>query len=229
VALSRADLGRRCLLPAALAALMILTAGCGQVSEEVSGPEGSTDSPDRPAVEMDETSTADTTDAEPGPARQGSVAASQRRRFQPTQLSLPGGEAAPVTPATTVDGELVVPEDVQRLGWWDGGAYAGDPFGSTVVAGHIDSAEQGVGYFGQLLDLEPGQTVRVGGDGASLDYRVRETALIDKDALVTDSTAFDQTGEHRLVLITCWGRWRPEVSSYESNYVVVADPVGVPR
>jgi hypothetical protein len=39
-----------------------------------------------------------------------------------------------VLPATTVDGLLKVPENVQHVGWWDGSAQAGEPFGSTVIA-----------------------------------------------------------------------------------------------
>jgi len=52
---------------------------------------------------------------------------------------------AAVEPAITVDGELQVPTNVDHVGWWDGSAAAGDPFGSTVIAGHVDSATQGIG------------------------------------------------------------------------------------
>ena len=51
------------------------------------------------------------------------------------------------------------------------------------------------------------------------------TTLVDKQALASDSQALDQTGPHRLVLITCSGQWRPELRSYDSNLVVVAQPV----
>jgi len=43
--------------------------------------------------------------------------------------------------------------------------------------------------------------------------------------LASDNQALDQRGPHRLVLITCSGQWHPEVRSYASNLVVVADPV----
>jgi hypothetical protein len=54
---------------------------------------------------------------------------------------------------------------------------------------------------------------------------VVSATLVKKEALASDSDAFDQSGPHRLVLITCSGRWYPEVRSYDSNLVVVADPV----
>ncbi len=160
-------------------------------------------------------------------AQEGTAAASERVRFRPVEVELPDGSIAPVEPARTVDAELVVPENVDHLGWWDGGAYVNDPFGSTVIAGHIDSAEQGVGYFGRLLSMKVDDVVTVRGDEGELAYRVTSTELIDKDVLVAGSLAFDQRGEHRLVLITCSGRWRPEVHSYESNFVVIAEPIGL--
>lgn len=142
-------------------------------------------------------------------------------------LQLPDGSDAPVQPASTVNGELEVPENVDHLGWWDGGAYVNDPFGSTVVAGHIDSAEQGVGFFGKLLTIAVGDEVVVQGEDGELAYTVTSTELVDKDVLVDDTVAFDQSGSHRLVLITCSGRWIPELHSYESNFVVIAEPDGL--
>lgn len=156
------------------------------------------------------------------------AAASTRVRFEPELLDLPGGLSAPVHPAPTVGGELQVPENVDHVGWWDGSAYAGDPFGSTVLAGHIDSAEQGLGFFTELLNLQVGDRVTLRSGTDEVRYRVTSTELIDKDALATDTAAFGQTGDHRLVLITCSGRWRPEVHSYESNFVVVAHRVDQP-
>jgi hypothetical protein len=79
----------------------------------------------------------------PGPvqtARVGRPADSTRIRFVPEQLVLPGDARAAVVPAQTVGGQLQVPSDVRHLGWWDGSSEAGDPFGSTVIAGHVDSA-----------------------------------------------------------------------------------------
>ena len=35
-------------------------------------------------------------------------------------------------------------------------AEAGDPFGNTVVAGHVDSATDGLGFFVRLLKIKKG-------------------------------------------------------------------------
>ena len=89
-------------------------------------------------------------------AREGRPAPSTRIRFRPEQLVLAAGGRAAVEPAATVDGELKVPENVRHLGWWDGSAFAGDPFGSTVIAGHVDSRTQGLGFFARLLRADVG-------------------------------------------------------------------------
>jgi hypothetical protein len=165
----------------------------------------------------------------PVPARLAKPARSQRVRFVPERVGLPGGAAADVVPADTVDGVLQVPSDVRKVGWWTGSAYVGDPFGATVIAGHVDSADQGIGFFARLLHVKKGDRLVLSAAGHRAGYRVSSVQLVDKRALADDGTALDQTGEHRLVLITCGGRFRPEAGGYDSNLVIVARPVGSAR
>jgi LPXTG-site transpeptidase (sortase) family protein len=167
---------------------------------------------------------------EPVPsARSGSPAPSTRVRFVPTSVVLPGGARAAVEPAPTVDGVLAVPENVQHVGWWDGSAYAGDPFGSTVIAGHVDSATEGLGFFARLLRVQRGEVVTLRAGPHRQRYRVTGVRTVAKQALATTSVAFDQTGDHRLVLITCTGAYLPGRGGYQSNLVVVAEPLGAAR
>jgi LPXTG-site transpeptidase (sortase) family protein len=162
-------------------------------------------------------------------ARQGRTARSERVRFIPEQVTLPGGAHATVEPASTVDGELKVPENVQHVGWWDGSAYVGDPFGSTVIAGHVDSATEGVGYFARLLRVKVGDKVSVRSGSHQLTYRITSVQTVAKQALSADSRAFDQAGDPRLVLITCTGGYHPDRGGYDSNLVVMAKPIGRAR
>lgn len=213
---------------------LLLLAGCGTADgapdggtvgqQSFSSTSTATTSPDQSVAEKGSSNRAQ--DRPPPEVRQGVPAASSRIRFEPESLDLPGGLSAPVQPAQTVDGELQIPENVEHVGWWDGSSYAGDPFGSTVIAGHIDSAEQGPGFFTRLLTMQVDEVVTVRSGANQQRYRVVSTTLVDKDALATDTAVFEQTGGHRLVLITCSGRWLPEVGSYESNFVVVAEPLG---
>jgi LPXTG-site transpeptidase (sortase) family protein len=166
-----------------------------------------------------------TPSTKPLPVRQGADAHSAGFRFVPGTIELSSGNSAVVEPEQTVDGALQVPADTRRVGWWDGSAYAGDPFGSTVLAGHVDSREQGLGFFAELLLVQVGDLVTVRSDAHVLTYRVASTNLVNKDALASEGQALDQHGPHRLVLITCSGQWHADIRSYDSNLVVVAEPV----
>lgn len=158
-------------------------------------------------------------------AQQGTEAASATTRFVPTEVTLPSEQTASVHPATTIGGELVVPENADDIGWWDGSAYAGDAFGNTVLAGHVDDPG-GPGFFGELLSVRTGDVITVSDGAAAIDYQVTEVNEIDKDALASDTATFDQRGEHQLVMITCSGAWQPDLNSYVNNTVVVAEQVG---
>jgi LPXTG-site transpeptidase (sortase) family protein len=201
--------------------LGLVLVGCG------SG--GGTGLPPQPA--SSDTSTGATSrqsPAEPAPtAREGRPAKSTRVHFVPERLTLPGGAEAAVEPARTVGGELQVPSNVNRVGWWDGSAYVGDPFGSTVVAGHVDSATEGIGFFAKLLHIPIGGKVTLDGSGHRLTYRVTAVQEVAQGALASDSRAFDQTGDHRLVLITCTGVYHPDRGGYDRNLIVIARPLGL--
>lgn len=167
-----------------------------------------------------------TSAATPAPlARAGRVGATQQQRYVPTRIVLPGGASAPVLPASTVDGQLRVPERVSSVGWWDGGAEIGDPFGSVVIAGHIDSMNQGLGFFARLPSLKVGETVTTRGPGgAKAAFRIYRIEVVLKAALATTSATFDQQGDARLVLITCAGHFDRAHGGYDSNLVVLAKP-----
>ena len=205
----------------ALALVLGLTA-CGGVAPAVplEPAAGASTSSDSPAP----------SDGPAPPAAVGTPAASNRVTFVPERVVLPGGSSAPVEPAVTRDGELQVPEDVRHVGWWDGSARAGDPFGNTVIAGHVDSATDGLGFFVRLLALRKGETVTLRGpDGHHLAYTITSVRTINKQALATGSAAFDQTGDPHLVLITCGGAYHRASGGYDSNVVVTARPKGLAR
>jgi LPXTG-site transpeptidase (sortase) family protein len=195
--------------------LCLLTCLCGCSAQAMPGISTSKgDAPDHSSV---------------APARQGQPGESQRIQFIPEHLTLPGKATAAVHPAATVEGVLRVPENVRHVGWWDGSALAGEAFGSTVIAGHVDSDTHGIGFFARLLRIKVGDTVTLRGDSHRLRYRVTSVKKVDKRALATKSQAFQQTGPHRLVLITCTGNFHRDRGGYDSNLVVVAKPVGQAR
>lgn len=217
---------RRPLRVAAATVVVVLAlglVGCGGTDPAVVGQPAATSSAPGEA-------SAAPSDGTAPPATVGTPAASNRLTFVPDRIVLPGGGAAPVQAAVTRDGELQVPEDVQHVGWWDGSARAGDPFGNTVVAGHVDSATDGLGFFVRLLELKKGETVTLRGpEGHHLAYVITSIRTIKKGALATGSEAFDQTGDPHLVLITCGGNYHRGNGGYDSNVVVTARPRGLAR
>ena len=136
------------------------------------------------------------------------------------------GLNAPVS-AVGIDlptGTLDVPVNVHRAAWWRDGAAPGDAAGAVLIAGHIDSAKQGVGAFFKLQRARPGDTVQVAtANGRTHAYRVVSMRRMAKENLPTD--IYSVRGQPRLVLVTCGGRFDQAAGHYVDNVVVTAVPV----
>ena len=161
-------------------------------------------------------------------ARAGAVAG-RRRIGRPALSCRAAAHGARSTPRPlAADGELAIPTDVDRAGWWDGSARLGDPFGGIVVAAHVDSFDQGLGRFAELLSVRPAARSivvqaasltpavpdRVGRAGAEVVRSRRRRHLLRAGR------------EPRLVLITCGGAYDPADGGYQDNLVVIAEPDG---
>lgn len=146
--------------------------------------------------------------------------------FRPAQLVLPGGADAMVrSSGVHADGSLVIPEDPAVVGWWNGGALAGDAFGSVVIAGHVDSAQYGLGVMAQLRTLRTGQVVELRAGSRRQKYRVASRRSLPQAELAARTDTFRQDIPPRLVLITCGGAFDPVRHRYQDNLIIVAQPV----
>jgi hypothetical protein len=144
--------------------------------------------------------------------------------FTPTRLALPGGRSARITPVGLHrNGALVIPDDPRVVGWWMGSSKPGEPFGTVVVAGHVDSATRGIGVLAVLPTLRPGQVVELTAGRRSVRYTILSGGLVPQ-ARLSASGVFRSTGTARLVLVTCGGAFDPVRHHYADNYVVVAEP-----
>lgn len=162
----------------------------------------------------------------PPPAAIAGTPASQTYAFRPTSLQLPSGVVAAVDPAgVDARGILQVPTEVARVGWWTGGALSDEPFGSVVLAGHVDSATQGLGAMVELLDADIGAEIVVRDQSQEQRYRIVSTTAVPKARLAADAEPFRQDIGHRLVLITCGGDFDDVAGSYTHNVVIVATPI----
>lgn len=150
---------------------------------------------------------------------------------QPPVLAvLPGGRRVRVRAVgTTPVGLLDVPDDIEVAGWWRGGARLGDPFGSILVAAHVDSRTQGLGPFAELLTAGAGAHIRMESAGLHQEFVIRSRRLVPQGSLGDDSWIFDATGAARLTLVTCAPPYDSARGGYQNLAVVTAVPLGPPE
>ena len=159
----------------------------------------------------------------PTAGRRGVPAPSQVTPEPPVALVLPDGTRMSVVPVGTQrDGALELPPDVGTAGWWDGGPKLGDLFGALVIAAHVDSFDEGIGPFAQLLTMRPGQRIRLVSRTLSHEFAVDDTRFVPRTSLLSDPDAFARKGPLRLVLITCGGPYDADAGGYRDNVIVVA-------
>ncbi len=156
----------------------------------------------------------------------GRTARGQAEPFRPTGIVLPSGSRALVKQVGVhSDGAMVIPPDPREVGWWNGGALAAEPFGSIVVAGHVDSRRFGTGVLAELKTVRVGDVVSLDAGARAVRYRVVSTERVRQARLAGDVGYFDQDVPHRLVLITCGGAFDPVRHRYTENLIITADPV----
>ncbi len=136
------------------------------------------------------------------------------------------GLDAPVDPVGVDEaGAMGLPEDVDRVGWYRVNPAPGAAVGTSVLAGHVDSREQGLGEMARLLDVEVGARVVVTTrSGQRVEYRVVGRQRLAKQGLPVEDL-FRRDGPARLVLVTCGGEYSRERGGYQDNVVVLAEPV----
>lgn len=233
---------RRLLVPA-VAAAVALAAVVAPVAwalshrvgglEERHGPDARDDRrPVAASARVSETRTTEarTTSVVPDvPVREASLAAlSARTVVPPVRVELPAlGVAADVDQVGVADdGQMELPPDPDRVGWYRFGPAPGEDQGSAVLAAHVDSRRYGLGQFSRLRESSPGdRVVVVLADGRSVEHEVVDVRSESK-AVVRLDALFRREGEPSLVLVTCGGVYDADARSYEDNVVVTAVPVG---
>lgn len=166
-------------------------------------------------------SPAQTPPNKPGQPNQIVQPAGQR----PGTVRLPeGGTATLVRREVAPDGTLPVPDGVSQATWWGAGLDAAK--GATVLAGHVNWKGQ-TGPFAELWRSDRAQKVTVrDATGKTYTYRVTEVLTVHKNQLPQRAeTLFAQSGDHRLVLVTCGGEWVGGRLGYDDNRIVVAERV----
>ena len=146
---------------------------------------------------------------------------------KPVRLMMPTlGIKAPIKPIeVSPEGALDPPRNARDIGWWQRSARPGAQRGQTVLTGH--TVHTGGGSMDRLGKLRPGQKVRISTPKGPMVYRTTRVVTWSKTEL--SRRAMDIFGQkrrtNRLVMITCTD-WNG--SSYDSNVVVFAEPLGKP-
>ncbi len=151
-------------------------------------------------------------------------------RTEPPELArLPSGALIPILAVSTLpDGRLDVPDDIRTAGWWRGGAQLGDPFGSTLLAAHIDSATQGLGPYAELLSVRPEQRIVLWSATLQQSFEVESLRLLPQGSLDGERWLFSPRGERRLTLVTCAPPYDARRGGYQNLAVVTATAVTKP-
>lgn len=235
----RSPLRQRLLAAAAVAVLAGSAAGCGAGSPGTGSGQAGTVSVSSPAAPA-------TLPAPSGPAP--SAADPTATAPLPSLPEIPRQAAAPSPPpapepepvAVTVDGtgidlEVIpvgveangamdLPDNHVQAGWYRFGPAPGASAGAAVLAAHVDSQTEQL-PIADLDDVAPGTGVSVTrSDGSILRYQTQEVRNIPKSSL-GEFNLFDRSGDHRLLLVTCGGKWLPDQADYEDNVVLTAVPV----
>jgi hypothetical protein len=141
----------------------------------------------------------------------------------PATLRL-GSARLPIDPAVlTAQRGMQLPATVYRVAWWSYGAAPGDARGTAVLAGHVDTRDEGMGPLASLAALQPGDPVGVT-DHAGVDHEYVVKALRSYPSRRLPGDLFTTADAPRLALITCAGEWNPRTRAYQHNLVVWAVP-----
>ncbi|WP_067501267.1 class F sortase [Actinoplanes sp. TFC3] len=146
----------------------------------------------------------------------------------PTRLAIPALKLTAAVDAVGIDeqtGDFAVPPSVDRVGWYKFGPGTSAAAGSIVIAGHVDSAEEGEGAFFRLGSLEAGDQVELTSTGGiSRTFQVVARQRYRKTAIPLQKY-FARDGDVRLTLITCGGPFDQRTRHYRDNVVVTATPM----
>lgn len=172
----------------------------------------------------------DTTSREAPRERVPVVDATKPRRAQraarPTEISVPRLDIRVPVVAVGVekDQTMELPGTIRRAGWYRFGAAPSQRSGSTVIAAHVDTTDEGLGPFARLAGTRRGDRIVVtDADGDKTTYAVTTRRYVKQAKLPVDKL-FTRNGRPRLVLITCGGTYDAS-TGYSDNLVVVAEPV----
>ncbi|QDP95417.1 class F sortase [Microlunatus elymi] len=151
--------------------------------------------------------------------------AQQVRHSWPVRLQVPSiaMDLRVVPVGVDADGFLAMPDTTQRAWWYRFGSRPGDRSGATVLAGHVDTFNQGLGPFSRLVAVPlNAKVVITDSAGHKINYVVKHRQRFAKKT--TDfEQIFTRTGPPVLRLMTCAPPYRT-ATGYQDLLIVTAVP-----
>lgn len=138
----------------------------------------------------------------------------------PTRIQVPSidVDAAIENVGVLENGQMGVPEDDSKVGWFEPGTKPGNK-GNSVLAGHVDNYK-GPAVFFYLKDLKKGDEIIVTDkDGKKKTYVVQKLESYPMDNSPIEKI-FGSTDEKRLNLITCTGTFVRDKGGHQDRLVV---------
>lgn len=122
-----------------------------------------------------------------------------------------------VIPTIGVDVPIILADNdhlpqIKAAGWLFRSAFPATA-GNTVLLGQLDG---NAGVFGRLREMQPGDEIHVGTEGAVHVYVIDTAQIVDNRAL----EALAPTAEAVVTLITYAGNWNAATRSYDRRLVV---------
>lgn len=129
-----------------------------------------------------------------------------------------GIDAKIITVGLTKEGNMDAPASTDDVGWYKNSSKFGN-FGTSVLAGHYDSASGAKGVFYDLSKLKVGDEIIVNKySGPRIIYKVSKTKIYT--ATDKPSEVFNTGSGAYLNLITCTGSWDKNKDQYDKRLVV---------
>jgi len=144
-------------------------------------------------------------------------------RYSPIRLQIPSIniDAAIEHVGNTPDGEMAVPSDTEKAGWYEPGVSPGDK-GGAVISGHFNGKDGKPGLFKDLVNLKQGDMILVTNElGITSTFKVRESRTYNP-GYAEEVFSPKDNGTH-LNLKTCDGIWDSVKGSFTKRLVVFAD------
>ncbi|MBY8886622.1 sortase [Streptomyces sp. PTM05] len=142
-------------------------------------------------------------------------------RSAPVSVAIPaiGLRTAVSALALSPSGQVTLPSDPRRAGWATATVTPGER-GTSVIAGHVDSASGPAAFYG-LGAARVGMRVEVRRtDGTTARFTIDDEGVYPKDGFPSHAV-YDDAPDPELRLITCTG-WSAARHAYLDNIVLFA-------